>query len=68
MEKFKISEAHVKDATAWAKEVAFDICQNDDERPRVYSAIMEGVRIAFLTVAENDGETEDMIKEWWEWK
>lgn len=68
MERFRITEEHVKGATEWAKETAFDICLKDDERPRVYSAIMEGVRIAFLTVAENDGEAEDMLKEWWEWK
>lgn len=66
MEKLRITEDHVKEASEWAKEAAFDICQNDSERPRVYSSIMEGVRIAFLLVAENSSEAEDLIKEWWE--
>lgn len=66
MDKIKITEQMVKEATEWAEELASDICPQFDERPRVYSSIMEGVRIAFLTVAENPGEAEDMLKEWWE--
>lgn len=66
MEEIRITEEHVKDAVEWAKEAAFSICENDSERPRVYSAIMEGVRIAFLLVAENSSEAEDLLKEWWE--
>lgn len=66
MGAIRITEEHVKEASEWAKEAAFSICENDSERPRVYSAIMEGVRIAFLLVAENSSEAEDLLKEWWE--
>ena len=68
MEKLIIKEPMVKDMTEWARELAFDISMQDDERPRVYATIMEGVRVALLTVAENPGEAEDLLKEWWEWK
>lgn len=61
-----ITAAHVKEASDWAKERAFAICGQDAERPRVYSALMEGVRIGLLTVADNPREAEDLIKEWWE--
>ena len=66
MKAIRITEDHVKEASEWAKEAAFSICENDSERPRVYSAIMEGVRIGLLTVASNLNETEELIKEWWE--
>jgi len=65
MEKLRITEEHIKEASEWAKEKAFAICENGSERPRVYSTLMEGVRIGFLTVADNPGEAEDLLKQWW---
>ena len=66
MEKLRITEEHIKKASDWAKEAAFYICESDSERAFIYSSFMEGVRIALLTVADNPGEAEDLLKEWWE--
>lgn len=63
MKKIIITEAHVKEMTEWAGELASDM-RGRESTP--YDCIMEGIRIALLTLAENHSEAEFLLKEWWE--